>query len=736
MQSVDQSSSTNVQVFCRFRPLDDHERSLPNQRFIEILPNSKSVIVHPNKESREDAQFYFDYIFDEFSSQQLVYDKGARSVIEAVMQGFNGTVFAYGQTSSGKTYTMFGPNLDDPEAMGIIPHMITTVFYNIENSDPTNEYTVKVCCFELYLEKIRDLFDTSKENLKIREDKMRGVYLEGLTEIYVSTGEEVHELMKYGHQTRAVGAHRMNNESSRSHLIFSIAVSQTSTEDFTTKVGKLHLIDLAGSEKVDKTGAEGTRLEEAKKINKSLTILGQVITALSEGKRGYIPYRDSKLTRILQDSLGGNSRTSLIITCSPSSWNELETISSLRFGMRAKMIKNTPKVNIESTVGELKLLLAAAKEEIHQKNKKIKRLENNQSQLEESMSMMDFEIDKKYEDVIKELEETRARLSLEISKNSKLNSELSQVQNNYDDLKSQFDALLAQSKLIDEEFQSVEEILKVKEEQIEQLTAFKNSYENGFTTANDAKLKLEQVIIEKDLEIELLRRKLKLSPTAFSEEDKVRQEQKRKEAQEKAIISKYAPSLLDLSMDSQIGDENWRLEKKNLIENLKLRIKQIIDLEIALDDSKNDYNSLENSMNLDAKEAKRRNDHLQRSLEQLTLMYHQLVNQNSALSVEKQILEKKSTRLSEKLKLIETSSAALKGELKRAKEEIDQLKEELNQPNYLKNTMGALAPLIPNSRIKKRIRGGGNQQLLATFAVQAKTYSNLRNSFNQFEVGK
>jgi kinesin family protein 5 len=217
---------------------------------------------------------------------------------------------------------------------------------------------------EIYMERIRDLLAPQHDNLPIHEEKNRGVYVKGLLEIYVSSVDEVFEVMRRGGMARAVAATNMNQESSRSHSIFVITITQKNVETGSAKSGQLFLVDLAGSEKVGKTGASGQTLEEAKKINKSLSALGMVINALTDGKSSHIPYRDSKLTRILQESLGGNSRTTLIINCSPSSYNDAETLSTLRFGTRAKSIKNKAKVNAELSPAELKSMLAKAKTQI------------------------------------------------------------------------------------------------------------------------------------------------------------------------------------------------------------------------------------------------------------------------------------------------------------------------------------------------------------------------------------
>ncbi|CAE6504115.1 unnamed protein product [Rhizoctonia solani] len=294
---------------------------------------------------------------------KLVEDAGVQMIlhiVKDVINGYNGTVFAYGQTGSGKTFTMMGADIDSEELKGIIPRITEQIFTSIVESDAHLEYLVKVSYMEIYLERIRDLLAPHNDNLQVHEEKNKGVYVKNLSDYYVSNAKEVYEIMRQGGQARAVTATNMNAESSRSHSIFLITIQQKNIETGAMKTGNLYLVDLAGSEKVGKTGASGQTLEEAKKINKSLSALGMVINALTDGKSSHIPYRDSKLTRILQESLGGNSRTTLIINCSPSSYNEAETLSTLRFGMRAKSIKNTARVNAELSPAELKGLLKKA----------------------------------------------------------------------------------------------------------------------------------------------------------------------------------------------------------------------------------------------------------------------------------------------------------------------------------------------------------------------------------------
>ena len=291
------------------------------------------------------------------SKQADVFDYSIRPTVDDILNGYNGTVFAYGQTGAGKSYTMMGSDMDDEVGKGVIPRIIQQIFASILASPSNIEYTVRVSYMEIYMERIRDLLVPQNDNLPVHEEKNRGVYVKGLLEVYVSSEDEVYEVLRRGGSARAVSATNMNAESSRSHSIFVITVNQKNVETGSLKSGQLFLVDLAGSEKVGKTGASGQTLEEAKKINKSLSALGMVINCLTDSKTQHIPYRDSKLTRILQESLGGNSRTTLIINCSPSSYNDIETLGTLRFGMRAKTIKNKAKVNAELSPAELKAML-------------------------------------------------------------------------------------------------------------------------------------------------------------------------------------------------------------------------------------------------------------------------------------------------------------------------------------------------------------------------------------------
>ena len=310
-------------------------------------------ISNPSSSASEPPkQFTFDSVYDHTNTQREIYEETALPIVRAAMEGYNGTVFCYGQTGTGKTHTMEGSS-DPPNERGIIPNAFDTVFADIDASEASNKtFLVRASFLEIYNENVRDLLakDQSK-TCALKETPEKGVYVHGLTTFVVKSAEEMRKVLEVGKKNRSVGATLMNADSSRSHSIFTVTVETSETtpgardDEARIRVGKLNLVDLAGSERQSKTQASGDRLKEATKINLSLSALGNVISALVDGKSQHIPYRDSKLTRLLQDSLGGNTKTVMIANVGPADYNFDETVSTLRYANRAKNIKNKPKIN-------------------------------------------------------------------------------------------------------------------------------------------------------------------------------------------------------------------------------------------------------------------------------------------------------------------------------------------------------------------------------------------------------
>lgn len=328
-----------VKVVVRCRPLSEKEKNEGYEEVVQVSPERGAVQVYNPK--GQDKLFTYDAAYDCTADTQTIYDEMVRPLVASVLDGFNGCVFAYGQTGTGKTHTMEGTQ--DHE--GIIPRAFRHIWAHIENSaSPDVTHLVSCSYVELYLEDVRDLLSKDSKKLTIRGQELNGFYIPEMTSVVCKSATEMVRVMKNGNKNRAAGRTDMNEHSSRSHAVFLVTVETAHRKTNRIRVGKLNLVDLAGSERQRKTGASADRLREASRINQALSSLGNVISALAENSP-HVPYRDSKLTRILQDSLGGNSKTIMIANIGPASYNYDETITTLRYAHRAKAIKNKPVRN-------------------------------------------------------------------------------------------------------------------------------------------------------------------------------------------------------------------------------------------------------------------------------------------------------------------------------------------------------------------------------------------------------
>uniref|UniRef100_A0A673GA95 plus-end-directed kinesin ATPase n=1 Tax=Sinocyclocheilus rhinocerous TaxID=307959 RepID=A0A673GA95_9TELE len=374
-------ASASVKVAVRVRPFNSREMGKESKCIIQMSGNT-TTIINP-KQPKESKSFNFDYSYwshttpedVNFACQKQVYKDIGEEMLLHAFEGYNVCIFAYGQTGAGKSYTMMGKQEKDQE--GIIPLLCEDLFTKIsDNNDNSMSYSVEVSYMEIYCERVRDLLNPkNKGNLRVREHPLMGPYVEDLSKLAVTSYNDIQDLMDSGNKARTVAATNMNETSSRSHAVFNIIFTQkrhdSDTDNTSEKVSKISLVDLAGSERADSTGAKGTRLKEGANINKSLTTLGKVISALAEVNKkkkkveSFIPYRDSVLTWLLRENLGGNSRTAMVAALSPADINYDETLSTLRYADRAKQIRCNAVINEDPNnrlVRELKEEVARLKD--------------------------------------------------------------------------------------------------------------------------------------------------------------------------------------------------------------------------------------------------------------------------------------------------------------------------------------------------------------------------------------
>ncbi|XP_025088015.1 chromosome-associated kinesin KIF4-like [Pomacea canaliculata] len=433
-----------VRVALRARPLILKEENEGCQTCLWFNSNEPQVVIG------KDKAFTFDYVFSPKDNQQDVYEKAVRKLVKNTFKGYHATVLAYGQTGSGKTYSMGGcyeaSLSQDEEMMGIIPRILKDLFKGIQER-PDCDFKVRVSYLEIYNEDLLDLLCTpaQRQPLSIREEINGEIKIKGLREMNVSTLDETLQCLAHGARYRTTGATAMNDTSSRSHAIFTVHVDCSKKDDVNDSwQAKFHLVDLAGSERAKKTRAEGDRFKEGVNINKGLLALGNVISALGEdtAKRGHIPYRDSKLTRLLQDSLGGNSHTLMVACVSPADSNMEETLNTLRYADRARKIKNKPVINRDPQSDEiirLREIVQSLQLQLLQRGGACSNV-NSESSLLSSISTESREELTKLAERAKQLEEENIELTRElqsaVDQNTRMFGSIIQLEASRDRLKN------------------------------------------------------------------------------------------------------------------------------------------------------------------------------------------------------------------------------------------------------------------------------------------------------------
>ncbi|XP_050543316.1 kinesin-like protein KIF11 isoform X2 [Daktulosphaira vitifoliae] len=510
IQKKNSSPEKPIEVFVRVRPMTDVDKSkgLP---VVEVSQNGKEVVVTEKTilSDRRTKTFHFDKVFGQNSKQVDVYNCVVYPLIKEVLDGYNCTVFAYGQTGTGKTFTMEGERLNGQSSIswnkdpvsGIIPRALSHMFDELRLLQV--EHTVRASFLELYNEEIFDLLSTSEDptnkSLRIFEEKKGSVIVRGLEEVIVGNKDEVYKLLEKGSKRRQTAATLMNAQSSRSHTIFTITIhikeSTIESEDI-VRVGKLNLVDLAGSENIGRSGAIDRRACEAGNINKSLLTLGRCITSLVE-QTPHVPYRESKLTRLLQDSLGGKTKTSIIATVSPSHFNVEETLSTLDYASRAKSIKNKPEVNQKFTKKAL----------IKEYTDEIEKLKRDLCATRDKNGV--YVAEENYNDMILRLEKNEADICEKIATIRAVNEELNKKEEIMRELKVDL------IKTMDERDRRDSLIVKLDKE-ANNLRTLAEVYENDMKLLHDKIERTTDVEKSNESAIEMLRHRVSETNVSFS----------------------------------------------------------------------------------------------------------------------------------------------------------------------------------------------------------------------------
>ncbi|XP_041502833.1 chromosome-associated kinesin KIF4 isoform X1 [Microtus oregoni] len=661
-----------VRVALRCRPLVSKEISEGCQTCLSFVPGEPQVVVG------NDKSFTYDFVFDPSTEQEEVFNTAVAPLIKGIFKGYNATVLAYGQTGSGKTYSMGGAYTAEQEhesTIGVIPRVIQLLFQEI-NKKSDFEFTLKVSYLEIYNEEILDLLCPSREKtqINIREDPKEGIKIVGLTEKTVLVASDTVDCLEQGNNSRTVASTAMNSQSSRSHAIFTISIEQRKKNDKNSNFrSKLHLVDLAGSERQKKTKAEGDRLKEGININRGLLCLGNVISALGDDKKGsFVPYRDSKLTRLLQDSLGGNSHTLMIACVSPADSNLEETLNTLRYADRARKIKNKPIINIDPQAAEvnhlkqqvqqLQVLLLQAHGGTLPGSINVEPSENLQSLMEKNQSLIEEneKLSRGLSEAAGQTAQMLERIILTEQANERMNAKLEELRQH---AACKVDLQKLVETLEDQELKENIEIICNLQQAITQLSVSQDEAVACMTATIDT-------AVEADTQVEISPDTSR-SSTAFSTQHALRQAQMSKELIElnKELALKEALAKKMTQNDSQLQPIHF-LYKDN-IKNLELEVlslqKEKEELVLELQTTKKDVNQ--------AKLSERRRKRLQELEGQIADLKKKLHEQSKLLKL-KESTEYTVSKLNQEIRMMKNQRVQLMRQMKEDAEKFRQWKQQ------------------------------------------------------------
>ncbi|XP_074003231.1 chromosome-associated kinesin KIF4A [Numenius arquata] len=663
-----------VRVALRCRPLVPKETSEGCQMCLSFVPGEPQVVVG------NDKSFTYDYVFDPSVEQEEVFNTAVAPLIRGIFKGYNATVLAYGQTGSGKTYSMGGTYTASQEYepnVGVIPRVIKLLFKEKEQRQDW-EFVLKVSYLEIYNEDILDLLCPSRERssqISIREDPKEGIKIVGLTERSVTCAQDTVSCLEQGNNSRTVASTAMNSQSSRSHAIFTICIDQKKKNDKNSSFhSKLHLVDLAGSERQKKTKAEGDRLKEGININRGLLCLGNVISALGDEnkKGGFVPYRDSKLTRLLQDSLGGNSHTLMIACVSPADSNLEETLNTLRYADRARKIKNKPIVNLDPQAAELHnlkqqvqqlqvLLLQAHGGTLPVSINSMAPSENLQSLMEKNQSLMEEnqKLSRGLSEAAGQTAQMLERIILTEQENEKMNAKLEQLQQH---AVCKLDLQKLVETVEDEELKENVEVIRNLQQVLAQMQS-----ENAATMEAAAEMANSDDAAAEAETAQATKR----SSDDFTTQHALRQAQMSKELLElnKALTLKEALAKKMTQNDSQL--EPIQSQYQTNIKDLELEVsnlqKEKEELILALHMAKKDVNQ--------AKLSERRRKRLQELEGQINELKKKLNEQSKLLKL-KESTEHTVTKLNQEIREMKNQRVQLMRQIKDDAEKFRQWKQQ------------------------------------------------------------